>query len=422
MYSINTKKHSGFINLPLLLSILVVLGTINKIFSIMAFSICIIILFVKNNKSDFIFLIFFLMPWAGIFKLSPNSQSLFTYLILIFVVFSFVQSKIQVDVLVLILSFACYELLLQVLNNTLYLTGYIKILANFFFIYYTINLGIKKNSKRLFLAYIYGVLSSSFIAFLNFDIFNITAYIQDKAFGNTFGNISRFSGLYGDPNYYAVNIIISLCLVIILLNNNNINRWLALLIGGFLLFFNIQTFSKSAILMLSVPTILFLYSNNRTRKYFRQVIFIILGMVLSFNLLRGHIHFLDIIIRRFMDISSLNELTTGRFQTWLNYLNFFENNFQVLIFGRGLGASLVNEKAAHNTYIDMIYFLGIIGSILYMILIISIFNNKVIIKRTFLNHSIWIVICIMYFFLSELMYIDLPFHLIIAYYVLNIDI
>ena len=103
-------------------------------------------------------------------------------------------------------------------------------------------------------------------------------------------------------------------------------------------------------------------------------------------------------------------------------MEFFSNSPVNLVFGTGLGEQLVNGGGAHNTYIDFIYYLGITGTIGFFVVISQIIKlNVTSIRRNFLNYSIVLLLIIMYFFLSELQYFDLPFHISLALMVYNMD-
>ena len=179
--------------------------------------------------------------------------------------------------------------------------------------------------------------------------------------------------------------------------------------------FAIMTYSKSAFLMLLLPFFMLFYSRIKRRKYFLLLIFIVVGIMFGLSFFAGKIDALDIILSRFNEADNVASFTTGRSTIWIDYMKYLLKNPMVLLFGKGLGADLLTKSAAHNTYIDLLYYLGVFGSIL-LINIFKIFINvkgkKT--KRNFLNYGIWICILIMYFFLSELFYFDWAFHIIIA--------
>lgn len=136
---------------------------------------------------------------------------------------------------------------------------------------------------------------------------------------------------------------------------------------------------------------------------------------------------LKIVVDRFMSSNTLdgmdvNKLTTGRTDIWIMYAKYLINNSHVFIFGQGVGADYYNHTP-HNTYIDILYFLGVIGSALRLLSLLAISKQSrhIKTKRNILNYSVMICIVVMYFFLSELFFFDIPFHLFAAFTVLNLN-
>ena len=79
--------------------------------------------------------------------------------------------------------------------------------------------------------------------------------------------------------------------------------------------------------------------------------------------------------------------------------------------------------AAHNTYIDILYYLGLIGGALLMVILVQLTNMLPKPRsRNLLNYSVVGTILIMYVFLSQLFYFDLAFQIMLAIIVLRLDI
>lgn len=143
-----------------------------------------------------------------------------------------------------------------------------------------------------------------------------------------------------------------------------------------------------------------------------------------FVLGKGNEGILNVVLDRFKVASGdINKLTTGRFNLWSTYWKYLWNNPRSFLCGEGIGASLLNGKGPHNVYVEILYHLGAIGGILLLCILrqisrlISRWN-----KKNIMNYSILLCIIIMYFFLSELFYFDAPFHLCIAFVVLNMNL
>lgn len=412
----NPKPNRVFSNNEIIVGgaiyFLIVGGTFHNILSYLALiASIVVIMFCSQEK--FLSLLMFIMPFATIFKASPNSQSFFTYLTLVYVLFCvFKNCKIDYKFLSWIVIFAIFLVFQMFLSFNILRT--IKFVFNVLLIYFATSLVTSENDKKIYVSFILGIVISSITAYINV-IPNLTEYIGAKDLGHYYDEMVRFSGLYADPNYYSINVIISLCLAVILNCKNKMSSISAALFSVILLAFAIMTYSKSAFLILILPLSLLLYFKFKNRQYIFVSIIVIAFSIFAMFLLSGKIEALNIVLSRITESNDLSTLTTGRLELWLSYLDFFKNNILSMLFGVGFGGELVAEMAAHNSYIDMIYYLGLLGSMLLISLIVRLFKYKqASFKKNILNYSILIVILIMYFFLSELFYFDWAFHFIIA--------
>ena len=70
---------------------------------------------------------------------------------------------------------------------------------------------------------------------------------------------------------------------------------------------------------------------------------------------------------RFIDINNPNSLLSGRVYLWKKYFNAIFSSFFGLLFGYGLYGKLLDDAAAHNTFLEIIYKFGIVGFIVNII-------------------------------------------------------
>ena len=119
----------------------------------------------------------------------------------------------------------------------------------------------------------------------------------------------------------------------------------------------------------------------------------------------------------------LNALTTGRFNVWVYNFEYFGEHPWQFLFGKGINSPLINNKGHHNVYIEMLWHLGLIGELMVFALLAQICHivpRKA--KRNPMNYCVLLCPAVMYFFLSVLFYFDPPYHLMIAFTVLNLDL
>lgn len=393
---------------------LIMFGTTIPIVSYIAVGITAIMIMRDDNRYT-IPILFAIEPFANVFKASPNSQSFFTMLVFLYVCWNIIRKKNNYRTELFTAMYGMYLVVIQLACNTLDIERTLKFVVNLFFLQYALVNSQKIDYKDIFLSYIGGIIVSSFVK-LSGVFTNINSYVDTVAVGQySFDDIIRFAGLYNDPNYYAVNVIIAMCLVIVMFHCKKMSTLYATVTLSILVLFVGLTSSKSALFMLALPMILLLYSNSKNRRHFIQLVFIVVVIIGAVLIIAGRITIFDIVFERLSQADDIESLTTGRSRIWKEYLSYFAEHAELLIFGRGLGAGLINRSASHNTYIDILYYLGIVGGALMLGMLGSIAkqregNND----KCFLNSSVALCITIMYAFLGQLFYFDLIFQLYLA--------
>lgn len=418
----NNKIRWG---LSALFSLLILFGTFHSAFSLLAFALCCLVIFFCDR--EFILCqMFFIMPMANIFKMAPGSQSFFTIILLIYVLFHLVLPRNATAIIIL---FGVYIMIVQLAMGEINLFKTIKLVCNVLFLSSVLNNQVKTRHREIFLSYIVGNVAASIIGLMDSPVFKVESFIGVEEFASAELEVfvTRFTGLYPDPNYYSVGLIISLCLLVILYHRNEIKVFPALLLSGTIIYFLITTYSKSAIAMLVVVLLFLIYALAKKRKFVPIIIlsfFAVTIIVLAFS---GQIPALEVIVKRFMasdtlDGMDVNELTTGRTDIWLMYARYLISNSRILLFGQGVGAGYYN-KAPHSTYLDFLYFLGIAGTALLLLSLLAISKQSRLVKtkRNILNYSVMFCVVVMYCFLSELFFFDIPFHLFVAFTAMNLS-
>lgn len=143
---------------------------------------------------------------------------------------------------------------------------------------------------------------------------------------------------------------------------------------GLFLFIALLTGSRGGILAiaLAVMTYLLFYSKadkNKLKKFFIGLVVGILLVILISNLLK----FLSPEIAQRFSIKNVQESGgTGRTDIWKYYLNLFENSSILRkTFGYGSGSASVIYRVAHNNWIELLIESGVVGTLIYVTLIIS---------------------------------------------------
>lgn len=421
MRGIETKENSfidGWITVAFI-SLLIFLGTAYSIFMLAALGYA-AYRTIFGNDEECIILIVAIAPIATIFKISAGSTSFYTYLLLLYALKSSYKkgSFDQYSVV-----FVLYFIIMQMMNNSLDITTTIKMFANTCFLDLSYERYSGKESKRVYYAFIFGMVNCSVFRMLDSSVFRVSQFANTKNLGKQFGSgdETRFSGCYGDPNYYSVNLVIALCLVVLLLYQGKIRKAPAISAIALFVYCAYITYSKSAYVMLAFPLMLYLYTEWKKGNETKSFMIIMALFMLLIILLQIKPDLFDIVIARFTDSgvggSGINSLTTGRTEIWGYYLEYFIRHPIKTVFGSGMcGFSEVRGRAAHNTFIEMLFHLGISGSLLLAASMKSIFDKYHIQHEySFINKCIPISLFIMYAFLSELFMSDPPIHVFLAF-------
>ncbi|MDO5144138.1 MAG: O-antigen ligase family protein [bacterium] len=415
--------ESGFIIkwiTVVVVSFLTFLGTANSTFSIAALG-CAAYSIVFGDENESIVLLVAIAPFATILKLQAGSTSFYTYLLLLYVLKSFYQ-KGSFDIFAVV--FVLYFVIMQMINMNFDITISIKMFANLCFLDLAYERYSGRDTRGVFYAYILGVVFSSVFMMLDSSFFRVSEIVDNintlgKQFGN--GDEVRFAGCYGDPNYYSVNLVLALCLIVLLLNQGKIKSMSAIGLTAFFVYCAYITYSKSAYVMLAFPLMLYMYSEWKKGRIIKPTMMIVGIFLLMLIILQIKPDLFDIILERFGESgaggSAINSLTTGRTDIWGYYLEYFVRHPLKTIFGSGMcGFAEVRGRAAHNTFIEMLFHLGIVGSLLLIAGMRSVFEAYHIRHEySFINRCIPISIMIMYAFLSELFMSDPPIHMFLAF-------
>lgn len=394
----------------------IVLGVTSSVFTALAFGLAALYILYALPENTF-YLLFLLIPFANIFKFSPGSTSLFTYLQLLMVVKILLTAKrINVKFILIWCIFFVYVTIGSQGNFTVLIKqAVIPLIIYCFVCFCNINL------KTLSYFFLVGTLVSSVVAWNMKYIPNLSNYVvYDKVYGTNLVDTYRFSGLYSDPNYYSLILILTMICLLLLFVYKKMN-YEAFLFVGIFTFFGAQTGSKSFLLMFAVTFGLYVLLLFINKRYLLGSFFTLAFIVMGVLILSGAIDMFATTIARLESGSSTSDLTTGRTDTWRVYMDYFDQNFTSLLFGSGVGSGLVGKYAAHNTYIDFLYYYGIFGTILFVITCVSAFccKNKFRIKFS----NCFPVFCIgtMFAFLSGLMHFDFAFILALLFFLIRFD-
>lgn len=389
----------------ILTTICIVLGLSSKF--VMAGATVISVLFVVLATPEAaVGYMFYLLPFAYVFKFGPGSTSIFTYIqILVVLKLFLVNQKIKRRFL-----YAWLVLILwQAVGSRLQILVLVKQMIVPITVYMVLE-NCRMDTTRLTKCLAIGLLLSSLIGQAKDLIPPLSKYLVEIRAYDVAGLVYRFTGLNDDPNHYgSISILVTIGLICQLFDGKLERKWL--IVVGALILLGLTTISKSYFLMLCVVVLMVLLMCLKKKKYTLFIAGIGALLLVVVLVAIGSINLFDSMLQR---LTYSSDITTGRTAIWLRYLRELFSEPIHLIFGYGIGAEPL-RKVAHNTLIDLLFYYGIVGSVLFLYPLFLIIGRKN--KSDIFHISPLVCFLLMLFFLSYLMYYDLAFLLIyvIAY-------
>ena len=388
----------------------IVLGVIFPILSYVTFLGFTLYILAEGDETWLFMLILLVFPLAYIFKASPESTSLFTYILLVFQLKLLFTHKINRRFFYVWIVFLCF-CLTGILNSP---TDVLKQAMIPMFLYFFLNEDVIERKNLFLKIYIFSILLASIIGYFAEYIPNLLNYISFKTTNDGVGGIYyRFSGVWGDPNYYTVNLILALLFALYLNIKHEISTRSFIFLSILIISFGALTQSKTFLLMLVISLSYCFYLSVKTKRYNLTLLMICCVIVGGALIATGTLIIFDGIIERIMLSQNVGQLTTNRSIIWENYIRYFNSNPSVWLIGNGLCSAFVNRAAPHNTYIDFIFYYGLIGSAIFIYLIKLSFSRFKKCERV-IGYMPMIALLIMLFSLSSLTYMDFQFQLAVV--------
>lgn len=325
-------------------------------------------------------LLLFFLPWSRLLKLSPCSFSFFTLGLVLACLIGIINNKFR---------FRSYQLETGLLLMCFTLTA--KIISGYglsfsyigFIMMITLFPSVKEEQSRdeysLYHAVVFfsaGIITAALCAQRLAEYSNITEYITIDAYLT----ITRASGFYGDPNYYAAQITAALsgCLILLLRERGAVRKIILWGLAFLLLYCGFLSGSKTFAIICACTVSIWLAALLCLRGRLCFKISLILGAVFTTVFIASSPMFeemLDVLISRFSYVSDLSSLTTGRTDLWGSYLNEFSENLKTLLIGSGFTDVRINGRASHNTIIQTVFQLGLLGLPVLIRWIVCFFKN-----------------------------------------------
>lgn len=368
--------------------------------------------------NELIVLLIATLPYANVFKMEPGSTSLFTIAeILVLALAMWKIKKMDASFFVTLIALAVYMLLLSFDQMDFLII--IKALLGFLLVYYACKLLNKNDLIHVGYTLSIGTGVTMLLAQLPRYFSYLQQYFDDiNHYVDAGGHVSdviRNGGFIGDPNYCVMTVMLALSILCLLYYYKQIGFefWILSAFLGVLGFF---TYSKSYFLCFAVFCI-FLLLFVLFPKHKVWAIIAIGGIcVLTALALSGQIEVFNMIFDRFSDKGSL---TTGRNDLNAQYLQYIFSHPKTLLLGDSIVADRFQGASnnVHNIYIELLYKMGVVGTVLYIVTLISSCGRLIVKrggKRHFVHYLPLLFFLVMYFFLAGVTRYELPVYIVLV--------
>lgn len=342
---------------------------------------CVWMVLFEQDYDGVLDLAFFLLPLSPVFKLGLHGFALYNLVWLLLLLrllwengfrFHFPNAAPALLIFYLLAGFQtanpadCIRLICQMLVC-------MEVLADA-----QIRLSLNTKRKNTMLAL--GIVSSSGIALCKDAFPRLAAWLGE---GDSIllpgGMVSyRFMGLEQNPNMYTVLLSVSLAVYCVYMLQKNVN-WFDLVLMGCICLLGTMTISLSFVVTLAVTLVLtgiFAWEQNRVALRVLLAMAVLLGVLVG--IYAQKLRFLAAMVIRVQRAAAstgdLSNMTTGRWEIWMHYLAYFRDHPIASLLGHGLGAAGMPEPHAHSYYLEMVYYLGYLGTAVYLSALWSVFT------------------------------------------------
>lgn len=368
------KEILGFSRAMFLQCIILFLGIcggvwINKYIYILTAAFTMLMCFTRNINNIYYHLLFSI-SFTVIYKLDPSDTSLFAYIMIAVGIILMVRIRTFNGTQLLVICFFSVYLLMGIGSN--YTTA-LKMVMGIILFYSFVNVIKPEDFKNHIMAFSLGVIGSSVIGTFRDSLPQLSAYFKTEYTVYDGAYVShRFTGLYYDPNFYSMSALFAIVLCVMLLMNRTGNKVLMWSLLASLMVFGFQSYSKMFLLSVTIIGVISIIYMMRSPKMIVVALISLLTLGAGIITWLKQIGYMDIMFSRIFE----GDISTGRFGIWESYLDYLDGSPWTLCFGDGIGAKYLSVGGPHNTYIESIFFIGILGSIIYLFMIISIFKFK----------------------------------------------
>lgn len=322
-----------------------------------------------------LYLVCFFLAWAPLMKFEPGTMSLYTVGLIGVCVLTWLRYRMMIQQYVLP---AMALIMLTAVVRLFYGLG----IDNSFIMFCIIlllfpvighDLHKTYDFYHLNLFFSIGVISAALSACFLVQYSSIAKFIDVYSWNE----ITRYSGYYGDANFYSAHISAALAGLMIQFLGSRKRMWGSILLSVLLLYCGFLSASKSFVITVAVIALLGILQIFNVRRNISDkimtvmtVVAVVVGIVAS----NAFADVFRVIAIRFGNTSDLYSLTTGRSAIWMDYLRYMESNPVIIFFGKGYVNIFVAGHSTHNTLLQGVYQFGIVGLSIFIMWMVGLFK------------------------------------------------
>ena len=220
--------------------------------------------------------------------------------------------------------------------------------------------------KLLFWTFAIGIIVSSIYGLF----YSVSPYLKSCFTIHMHDTFPRFSALIEHPNSFAMICMICVAMLMYLLFTYDNKIFTAVLLG-LVTIIPIFTLSKAYLLIVTLcyGLMWIIFTKKYPKKGFILLGIGIVGIAIFYAIFHSVINaILARFISSFIDKNAgftLDQITTGRTELWVQYMSQWSGNAYNIFFGFGLNAIRPFRESVHNVFLAALYEMGIVGFILF---------------------------------------------------------
>ncbi|SFT25341.1 hypothetical protein [Paenibacillus sp. BC26] len=410
----------------LLLTVLILFGLSFPYLNLVGMLIaCVFIVF--GSLYEILGILLFLLAFSTIFKLQPGGNTFFSVLILVAILkllFTNRNIKFSFKEVLILITFICYvlvwdnslEALVRLINIVMYLVLMILVFKQ----------NQKMELRSILMFFSLGIILASIAGLFSAQIPGLLSFLNQAKIKLEPGlYINRFSGIQSNPNFFTMDISIAIAGWFGLITSGRIKS-MDYIVVIILSVFGFMSISKSFLVMYVILLLFLLITLGK-----QKILGVIKGVLIIGVIFIGIYLFIDksyfsAFLSRLSNDSnnlSFSSVTTGRYDLWTDYVKYIFSNAKVLLFGEGIGAGDYNQRAAHNYFIETLYYLGVMGALLYLWCVKMVFPRRdILVRRSLVNYLPLLILLIRGTAITLINRENLIFYLIIIAVMLNTNL